>query len=605
MSRSIAEIVALYYERKKKLGVVNARALDVREQYNGDIVIPLPELERHEKNAVANLLASGLDQMAMRTASTQPDPMFAPVRVGFKEHEQNAEDRRKAMLGIWDMNHLEIKDARKFRHFYGYGRAATVIEPDFKRSIPRYSLRDPLMTYPAPCSDPDDMTPDDVIFTYYQSGRWLKNNYPEAWRGISRRRGSSENPDELFEILEYIDAEDIVLGVLGTKKSYYDSMIDGAEVMELVRTPNRAEVCTAVVPGRVTLDRPAGMYDGMLGMYLQQSMLQALSVIATKKGIFKDSWIIARQGEIPKVIQMADGLSGEIGIIQGGDIKTEPLDPSYMAPQMIRELERMQRQEAGIPAQMTGEGPTNSRTGRASDAILGATLDFTIQEAQKILAYAREEENKRAIAIDKAYWKKPKAFYVPFNGKTERFDYTPADLWVTDEHKVVYSHAGVDENGLTIEVMQLIGGELISKQAGRQMHPRIKDAALMGDQVVQEALEKSLLAALQQQATQPGANVADYARIMQLVTQNSMPLVNAIMQVQAEAQKRQAAQDEQGNADVVPPGSPEAQPGLAAPGMGAEAAAAIAPPSAGMQNLGNLFSRSRQPAMSIAAERSV
>lgn len=602
MSRSIAEIVALYHERRKKQGLVNARRLDVREQYNGDVVIPLPELDKTEKNAVANLLAQGLDNMGMRINSTTPDSFFPPIRPGFKEHEQNALDRRKCVIGWADMNRLPIKDGRKARHYLGYGAAATVLWPDFKRNIPRYELRDPLMTYPAPCSDPDDMTPDDVIFTYHQSGRWLKDNYPDAWNTISRRRGSYENPDELFEIIEYIDAEDIVLGILGTKKSYYDSTINGAEVSELVRTPNRAEVCTAVVPGRITLDRPMGLYDGMLGMHLQQSMLQALSVIATKKGIFKDEWIIARQGEIPKIVQMADGLAGDIGIIQGGDIKEMTLDPSYMAPQMIRELERMQRQEAGIPAQTTGEGPTNSRTGRSSDAILAATVDFVVQEAQKVLAYARQEENKRAIAVDKAYWKKPKSFYIPWNGKSERLDYTPDSLWVTDEHRVAYSFAGVDENGMTIEVMQLVGGGLISKQEARRLHPRVANAQEMDHQVIKESLEQALLASLQNQAAQPGANVADYAQIINYVTQKNMTLTEAILKVHEEAQQRQAQVDAQGQPDVVPPGSPAAQPGLAAPGQGAEAAS-IQPPTSGAQNLSELLGALGSPGQAAHYER--
>lgn len=597
MTTQLAEIAALYHERKKKLGPVNARALDVREQYNGDVVVPLPELDRSEKSAVANLLAQGLDQMSMRSASTEPDPYFAPIRPGFDKHEDAATDRRKAVLGWWDMNRMTIKDQRTYRRFYGYGRSATVIVPDFKRGIPSWQQRDPLMTYPAPSSDPDELSPSDCIFTYHQSGRWLKANYPDAYNAISRRRGYAENPDELFEIIEYIDAEEIVLGVLGTKQSYYDSTINGVEMVELIRVPNKAGVCTAVVPGRVTLDRPGGMYDGMLGMHQQQAMLQALSIIATKKGVFKDEWIVARAGEIPKIVQMADGLSGKIGLLQGGDIKEMSLDPSYMAPQMIKDLENAQRMEAGIPAQFTGNGPTNSRTGRASDSILAETVNYTIQSAQKILAYARQEENKRAIAVDKGYWgSTAKSFYVPWNGTSARLDYTPSDLWESDEHRVEYSHAGVDENGRTIEVGQLIGMGLISKEAGRRMHPLIKDAEAMEQETVEEALQQAVLAALQQQAQQPGANLADYVKITQYVTQKGMDLLDAVQKVHEEAQQRQAQQTPEGAPDVVPPGSPDAQPGLAAPGQGAEAAASIQPPNISMQDMQDQLRTLRRPA---------
>lgn len=604
MTVTFADVVARYHERKMKLGLLNSRAIDVREQYNGDIVIPLPELDRYEKNAVANLLAKGMDQMSMRSNSTRPQPAFPPVRPNIQKSEQDALDRLKCANGWDDMNKLTIKDGRAFRQFYGYGRRAYVICPDFKRDIPRWDLRDPLMTYPAPSADQDEMTPDDCIFTYHQTARWLKDNYPEAYAGIARRRYGSENMNELFEILEYIDDEIVMLGVLGTKKSPYDATIDGAETMQLVSTPNRAGICTAVIAQRITLDRPQGMYDGMLGMHLQQSMLQALGVIATKRGIFRDQWLIARQGEIPKIVQMADGLTGEIGIIQGGDIKTEPLDPSYMNPQMIDRIEEYQRQEAAIPAQMTGNGPTNSRTGRASDSILAATVDFVVQEAQFVFAQARQEEIKRAIAVDKAYWKRSKSFYVPYNGDNVRLDYKPSELWVTDEVRVSYAHAGVDEQQRTIEVSQLIGTGLISKDEGRRLHPLIKDAQLMKNQVTEEALEQALLAALQQQASQPGANIADYAQIIMYVTTKNMSLVDAVMQVQKEAQQRQASTDEEGNEDTVAPGSPQAQPGLAAPGQGAEAASAIQGPSSDQQNLSQLLGALGRPQTALAqAER--
>lgn len=603
MSIEFSEVVALLHERRKRQGLLMARALDVREQYNGDVVIPLPELDRYEQNAVANLLTRGLDQIAMRSTSTQPEPRFPSMRPGFDKHDKAAADRRTAMLGFWDMNRLPIREGRQYRRFYGYGRAASVIVPDLKLNIPRWEFRDPLMTYPAPSQDPDEMTPCDCIFTYHQTGRWLKYNYPNAWNAVARRRGLEETLDELFEIVEYIDDEVIVLGVLGSKRSYYETTIDGMTAMELVRLDNRAGVCTAVVPGRVTLDKPMGMYDGMLGMYHTQSMLQALGIIATKRGIFKDQWLVARQGEIPRVVQMADGVTGELGIIQGGDIKTEPLDPSYMVPQMIDRIEQYQRQEAGIPEQMTGSGPTNSRTGRASDAILSATVDFTVQEAQKIMAYARQEEDKRAIAVDKGYFTGSKSFYVSWNGENKSIDYDPQELWETDNHKVSYSRAGVDENGLTIEIGQLLGLELIPKQQAREMHPRIDDPVRAAELVMKEGLESAVLSSVQQMASQPGAHYADVARIAQLVTQNNKSIIEAVMQVQDEAQKRQAAVDEQGQPATVQPGSPEAQPGLSAPGQGMEQPTSVEGPSANLQNLGNLFSRLRQPQMAIASER--
>lgn len=608
MSRSFEEITALYHERRRQRAPEFAVAEDVRRQYDGDIVIPLPGLDSNEKPGVANLLALGLDQTAMRLNSTQPDMYFSPTRPGRKE-EKDAETRHKAMINIHEANNLDIRDGRRARLFIGMGTAPMLITPDFRLRIPRYELLDPLRTYPAPTSDYDDMCPCDVIFSFDRPLRWLIQRYPEAAGRLARVRGELEKPDELFTILQYCDDEEIVMGVIGKRSDPIYERMDGSywegePSVEMKRTVNKAGICPVVVPGRTTLARRHGQFDGMLGMFQQQAMLQALSVIATKKGVFPDEWVIARANETPEIIRVANGLKGVIGEIIGGDIKVQPTDPSYQTPQMIDRLERYQRVDGGVPAQFGGENPSNVRTGRASDAALGATIDFTVQEGQKVLARSRQYENKIAIAVDKAYWNAPKSFYVSYKGETHPLEYKPKELWKTDEHKVKYAHAGVDENGRTIEIGQMLGMELIGKTTARRLHPLIEDPNKAGDEVVKEGIEKAILAGLQTAASQPGANIADFATIMKKVADGDIDLADAILQVQEEAQQRQASQTSQGEPAGVDPNSPEAQPGLAAPGQGAEAGIASVPgPTQGVANVAELFARTRQPNRITAAEQ--
>lgn len=603
MSRSFAEIVALYYERKQRLSPHIIRAMEVKDQYNGDVVVPLPELDANERPAVANILSQGLDQTAMRISSTQPNPLFPPLKPNIKKSEEEARQRRQATLAWWSMNKMKIQDRRRARQLIGYGAAPVMLRPNFDRSIPTWHVRDPLTTFAADNYDPDCMTPDDCIFTFYQPLKWLRSHYPVAANMIQRR--PNERPDDMYELIEYVDGEVIVLGLLGAKRSSPSVDLNGAEMLELERIPNLAGVCTAVIPGRVNLDRLQGQFDGMLGLFLQQQKLQALAVIATERGIFKNEWLIARPGEVPKVIQEADGRHGITGQVQGGDLREVATDPSYMTNPMIDRLERYQRVEGGIPSEFGGESGSNIRTGRRGDAILSAVVDFPVQEAQEILAHGREEEDKRAIAIDKAYFgAKQKSFYINWKGENARVDYVPKELWTTDDHTVSFSHAGTDVNGLSILIGQLLGMGLMSKKYAMQTHPLIEDAERMHDEVIGEGLEQAVLAALQQQASQPGANLADIARISQLVVTNKQELIDAVLLVQKEAQERQATQDAQGNSTAVDPNSPEAQPGLAAPGQGAEAGTtAIQGPTPDMQNLANLLGSLRRPQMSLASEQ--
>jgi hypothetical protein len=598
-----AEIVAWYYERRKSqpMQAWIQRALEVRDMYNGDVVVPLPEMERDEKPAVANLLSQGVDQTGMRIASTQPSAKFPTLGVPGSKPEARAANQRRQVTSSWErMNGLKLKDRRQSRQLITYGAMATIIRPDFQRKIPEWVVRDPLTTYASECPNPDDMTPDNAIFLYHRPLGWIKANYPQAAESISRRRSNNyqkENLDELFQLLEYVDGEVTVIILLGKHKGYAgDPTIDGAQTFEIVRTPNLSGICPAVTPGRITLDRKGGQFDGMVGMFQQQALLQALSVIATEKGIFKDEWIVSRQNEVAKIITPADGRMGEVGILSGGDIKEVNLDPSYMAPQMINTLERAQRLQGGIPAQMSGEGASNIRTGKASELTMSAVVDFPVQEAQEILAMSREACIKRAIAIDKNYWRNSqKSFYVQWNGKSENVDYEPGKLWKTDEVYVSYSHAGTDINGLTILVGQLTGMGLISKRYAMETHPLVEDPERMMDEIKKEGLEEAILASIQQQAAQPGSNVADFAQIMKYVISDQYELAEAVIQVQKEAQERQASVDAEGVPTAVDPLSPEAQPGLAAPGMGAEAGAAIAEPPSSITNMAALFGQLAKP----------
>lgn len=96
-----------------------------------------------------------------------------------------------------------------------------------------------------------------------------------------------------------------------------------------------------------------------------------------------------------------------------------------------------------------------------------------------------------------------------------------------------------------------------------RIDPLVEDVEKERDAVVAEQLEESLLAGLQQQAAQGALPPGDLARIMELVKHDQADLAEAVAKTQREAQERQAEQ--------VEPTAPEAQPGIAQPGAGAEA----------------------------------
>ena len=576
--KTIEEIVAIYASRQQGSDDAKSRMRNLRDYYNGDVIVPLPEINSDEQSAVANLLAQGLDQTAMRIASTRPDIYCPPSDPSKKRSRDNSEIRRKAIFGWWEHSRMDLQIAKRARHLIGYSTTVTQLRFNPKTGCPEWHLRDPLTAYPATLLGVDDMRPRDIIFAYERSLGWIRDMYPDAARQFSD--GESLDADHPIELIEYVDAEEQVL--IGSRAPISSGMwpqTSGSEsksavTLELERVENRLGQTPIVCAERINLDAAQGQFDGILGMYQMQARLMALEVIAVQKGIFPDTYLIGRAGETPQIVNPADGLTGEVGVVRGGDLRDMQVQPGYMTNPAIDRLERAQRLTAGIPQEFGGESTSNIRTGRRGDAVLSAVVDFTVQEAQKILARSLQEENRLALDMSKRYaGNRGRSFYVSTKNAKGRVNYVPNDNFESTDNVVSYSHPGADINNLVIGGGQRVGMGTMSKRSFMAIDPLVDDPEFEHDTVIGEQLEQALLASVQQQASQGAIPPADLARIMDLVMHDKMELAGAVEKVQREAQERQA--------ELVDAMAPEAQPGLAMPGMGAEAAVAVeeAPPA--------------------------
>jgi len=593
------EIISLWTERKKAQHPWVTRSRQIRDVYNGDYAIPLPELDESEKVAVANLIQLGIDQTAKRITSSIPRLVCPPTRPNFKAAEENALLRKQVLTGFWESNKLRTKMRRRARHFVAYTSSPVIIRPDFKNKQPIWVVRDPLYTFPSGSNDPDEIQPANCIFTFNRGLGWLKQRYPDQMSRL-RKTGNTATNDQ-YTLIEYTDADETVLCIMGAPKStdqwqgQDDASLGTAPYLELERFRNRAGICLAVTPGRITLDRPLGMFDGVKGMYEMQGKIMALLTIAAQKNVFPDEWITSPDGGDPTIVQEADGLTGIRGIIKGGTIVTEHADPSQTSLQVLDRLESSVRQEGGIPADMTGLSASNVRTGRRGDSIMSATVDPTIQEAQECFEYSLQEENRRAIAISKAYWG-PQKLSVYFGRGTgaSKAEYVPEKVFDSDQNIVSYAYAGADPSGLIIEIGQRLGMGTMSKKTGMKLDPLIDDWEIEHGLVITEGLEAALFASIQQQAQSGGIPPTDIARIIELVATKKQTIVEAVQNAQKEAQTRQASSGPPGAPDgAVPAGSPEAQPGIAPPGAGAEQPS-IQGPTGGQSNLMDLLNTMRR-----------
>lgn len=583
MTVGFAEITDQYRLRRSAMHPAFEAMRELKSVYQGDVTIPLPELDKSERSGVANLIQTGLDQLSMRIASTPPDVWYPPDNPGQKRSEANSRLKRKATVGWWTQNRMRLIMRKRARWLVGYGVSPVMLRPDPETDMPKWHPRDPLGTFPP--LGADNLYPRDCIFAQKRSLAWLRLNFPEATSRLNT--GRAPKPDDMYDVIEYVDDEIWSLGVAGPKRDTWDYQQGGTvgvPDVEIWRMPNRIGMCPVVIPERISLDAPQGQFQNAIGMYKWQARLMALEVISVERNVFPDTYLISRPNEIAAFVDGPfDGRSGKINIVKGGDIKDLMTQTPQATNVAIDRLERAQRLTGGMPAELGGESTSNIRTGRRGDSVLSAVIDFPVQEAQEIFQESLAMENRIAIAIDREYFNHPKSFYVNAKGAKGLIQYTPGDTFTSDVNFVTFAHAGADQNQLTVALGQKLGTGQISRFTAMQLDPMIDDPEFEHDQIIKEALEQAILAGLQQHVTDGTMPLVDAAHIMNLVASNRKDLVDAVLQAQEDAQQRQAAQ--------VPAGAPEGQPGLASPGQGAEAG--VAPPAGGGADLPALLAQLR------------
>lgn len=573
-------IYALFTQRREALRPAHARWTEIGDVYAGRKQLVTSELwGASEKPAVPNLTLVGINQSAMRVASTQPLPVFEPTR-NSKQADQAARTKLNVTLGWWDANSKRHADRYRARYLIGYGMSPVLVRPDFERRIPGWLACSPFDVFPAPLMNPVDMCPENVIYTFDRTWSWLQAKYPGQHAQVYK--GENYKPDAKCRLLEFWDGEQRALFVLGAARpdggdawtEWGQSRIEHLETVE-----NRSEFCPLVLPSTISLtDDPFGQFDQNVGLYERQARLMAMEEIAIQRSIFVETYIESDGAHVP-TFEPADGRTGKVGKVAGGRIREVRPDPGILAFQAVDRGERAMRIQGGVPAEFGGESPTNVRTGKRGDSVLSAVVDHPTQEYQELLAESAAHELRRAIAIDKAWFNAPKTVLFSWKNAKGAKTYTPRELWDTDDVQVRYSHPGADANGLVIGGGQRIGLGTLSTRGFMEIDPLVDDVEREMDRITVEALDKAVLSAIQEQAAQGALTLPDVARIKQLVRSDRMELEEAVAKVQAEAQERQAA-----SVEPVEPGAPEAQPGIAQPGMGAEAGVA-APADSSLEGL--------------------
>lgn len=548
----------------------------IRDAYNCDVVIPLADTagEPSLPPAQPHIVADTIDNTAMRAAGQRPTIYCPALDPTNDASVKRAGIRRKALYARWHDSALwDVLLYRSFRHLVGYGTNAIVVVPDMVKGKASVEIRDPLTAYPDSRVGEETRRPINVGFVYGRSADWIRRNYPQAIPKLNLP-GTGRYQSDLWDLVEWIDEEAIVVGILGPRYPTFSNPSIEQRLslsMELSRIPNRAGTCPVAIPRRVTLDRVAGQVASILDQEALLQRLTALDIVAAEKAIFADMVAIGKDGRPPQLIsgRWKDGRTGEINLMTDGAVQVLQTAPGPLTHPVLDRIERNAAMAAGKSPFMGGETTGSLRTGRAIDSLGGYSVDPRIEEAQKIMARGLMQVNESIIAVEKGYW--PSKKYTCFSGwpgDMSHVIYTPSKDFESDENVVTYPMPGTDVQGATVALAQLTGAGLMSRETARRKHPLIDDAEHEEHSIIAERLEDAVLQGFLTQASQGTLPLPDASRIKQLVDKGT-DIVEAILQAHNEAQARQATE-----APAAQPGqamAPEQAPGLAAPGQGIEA----------------------------------
>ena len=589
--------------RSSHFQMLHASMQAVSQVYNNRARVALPDNAEDAHATVPNLLAQGVDQLAARIASVTPQVVFASAKPGQRASDRRAQHAKRVINGWWAETSMPQKMPRRARHLVAYGLNAVVVSYDPDEGFPEWSIRDPKTCYPSVDIQPGKVC-EDAVFTYKRSGAWLKNHgYGAALEYLGQRDPMTVNVTQ-YTLVEKINEDSGRTLVLAGTNPNSDYLIPWAGSMPmnvnavLLEHVPADDAPKVFISTRLSLDEVGGQFDTMLGMYALQARLMALEEIAVEKGIFPDTYLVSRAGEVARFIDGPhDGRTGKINVIAGGDIKEIVTQPGYQTNGIIDRLERAQRLTGGIPSEFGGESGSNIRTGRRGDAVLSAVIDFPVAEAQSILAKSLEEENEAAIKLARRFDNgAERTIYQSVGNDLRAITYVADDVFgPTYEHMVVYPVTGADMNSLMIGLGQRIGMGTMSKETAATLDPFIDNPELEHDRVIAEGLEQSLVAGLQQQAAAGALPPLVLSKVMTLVRNDKMELAEALVKVTEDAAREQQAQEA-----AQQQGPPTAEQMMAPGAQAAMTGSPIPGASQGQQDLASMLATLRRPVMAVS-----
>lgn len=557
---------------------------DVAQRYNADWVIPLVDVagEPTFPSIAAQLLSDAIDSNAQR-ANDQNVTLDIPVMRNDGAARDRASLRRRSWYAHYHESQLNLRLARAFRQLFGYDTFCLKAGPDFSKGYACISTENPLHTYPEPMDSDEIRLPHYIGFIYGRTSAELRSAYPESmYPDVHRHIDQFATPDEqgdVWDIMYWVDdgmglgEPMILMGLIGmrTRTDRYQpattmtqaSQTDSAFLLKA--SQNRAGIVPAVCPKGPTLDRPISEMTRVIPIVDLLNKAFALDFIASEKAVFPDRYVVGSPGRAPKLVggQWYDGRTGRTNILEDvqqiGELQSQP---GPLTQALIANLERNARMSSGNPAMMGGELTGSVRSGQTVNALAGVSIDPKLKEAQHVMEYGLSEINVAVAEIEKAYFGDSKiVMFSGWPGQKGRVEYSPKDIWdESTDSTVSYPMPGMDAPTANVALGQAMQARLISRKSAQQRHPLVLDAEMEEADITAEAWDDIIQQSVIQQIAQGQMALTDAVALRKKIKEGKDP-IEALAEVQEEAQARQAAQAPPENPAAAMPGINDPQAG--------------------------------------------
>jgi hypothetical protein len=564
VGKHIDEVVAIMRQRRTQDAVLIQGMIEVRDRYNADVVVLSPDVSSvpAANRPGPNFFQEAVDGNA-RIANMMMPKVYCPVRDPDKQRQEALADRRQgALYGAWYDTQLQLKLGRSYRHLTAYGTHAMIVLNDDHRGRADIQIRDPLTAFPELRAQDDVRPPKDCGFLFARSAQWIQQHYPDKAPQYLKD-STGKGWDTLWDVVEWIDEDDIIIGVMGPRfpaYGYADARPYGYTAVELGRWPNKIGRCTAVVPRRATMDRIIGQLTAMINYSDLYARLLDLQIVATEKSIFPDLVVIGKTGLPPQLVggKWFDGRTGNVNMVIDGAMEVIGKEPGPGTIPMLQLIDQHLRGGMGANALFGGNAGA-MRTGAGVDALGDVSVNPLVAESQMIMERSLVEANALWMDAQKAYHgDETFTCVLGLAGSPKQVSYIPNRDFKDTANVVKYPMPGADINKLAVALTQLAATGVISTRTARDMHPLVPDPDEDDRRVGIEKMENATIAGFTNEIAQGQQSSAVAARATELVA-GGMAVYLAIAQATAEA-----AQGPQGAGAPTGPDGQPMSPGLAA-----------------------------------------